>query len=171
MCVENGRFMGRLRLRRDEDGGLRIRAAEPADVEPVMALMRETAEAPAWKREVFEGYVGGGEGVARDKGMMVAEREGRTVGFVAGSVVCGIAELECIVVEQAERGRGIGRKMLEALATWAKGRGAESMELEVRASNENAMKLYAALGFAETARRRGYYREPVEDAVLMTWHL
>jgi ribosomal-protein-alanine N-acetyltransferase len=50
---------------------------------------------------------------------------------------------------------------------WARGVGAWAMELEVRASSEAARGLYRALGFVEQGRRRGYYREPVEDAVLM----
>ena len=41
------------------------------------------------------------------------------------------------------------------------------MILEARASNLAALELYRQLGFAEAGRRRGYYREPAEDAVLM----
>lgn len=171
MCGVNGRFMGGQRLRSEGGEGLLIRAAEAADVEALMCLARATPEAPQWKREVFEAYGGGESDAGVWKGMMVAENGGKVVGFVAGSVVCGVAELESIVVEEALRGKGLGRRMLEALARWAKERGAESMELEVRASNGSALRLYEALGFAETARRRGYYRAPDEDAVLMTWYL
>jgi ribosomal-protein-alanine N-acetyltransferase len=49
--------------------------------------------------------------------------------------------------------------------------GARGMELEVRAASVGALELYRSLGFAERGRRRRYYREPIEDAVLMTAEL
>ena len=41
------------------------------------------------------------------------------------------------------------------------------MELEVRAGSAGAIGLYEGLGFVGVGRRRGYYRDPVDDAVLM----
>jgi ribosomal-protein-alanine N-acetyltransferase len=50
---------------------------------------------------------------------------------------------------------------------WSRALGAAVIELEVRASGDGALTLYRLLGFVEQARRRGYYRNPTEDAVLM----
>jgi ribosomal-protein-alanine N-acetyltransferase len=51
------------------------------------------------------------------------------------------------------------------------GRGAGEILLEVREGNEAALGLYGSLGFREEGRRKGYYGEPVEDAVLMRMKL
>jgi ribosomal-protein-alanine N-acetyltransferase len=45
--------------------------------------------------------------------------------------------------------------------------GARSAHLEVRPSNEAALRLYRSAGFEEVLRRPGYYREPAEDALVM----
>jgi ribosomal-protein-alanine N-acetyltransferase len=50
---------------------------------------------------------------------------------------------------------------------WAQRQGARRMELEVRISNRAAIALYERAGFVQDGRRRGYYRDPEEDAVLM----
>jgi ribosomal-protein-alanine N-acetyltransferase len=50
---------------------------------------------------------------------------------------------------------------------WSRNAGASELELEVRESSEGALALYRSLGFVEQARRREYYRNPTEDAVLM----
>jgi ribosomal-protein-alanine N-acetyltransferase len=49
--------------------------------------------------------------------------------------------------------------------------GGTKMLLEVRASNGAALRLYERLGFSQTGRRRGYYADPVEDAVLLSLQL
>jgi ribosomal-protein-alanine N-acetyltransferase len=52
---------------------------------------------------------------------------------------------------------------------WSREReAAQVIELEVRASSMSALALYSSLGFTEQGRRRGYYRDPIEDAVLMS---
>jgi ribosomal-protein-alanine N-acetyltransferase len=99
--------------------------------------------------------------------VFVAEVEGSVVGFVVVSCAAGVAEVESVAVMGSVRRQGVGRALCVAAMEWARGRGAERMELEVRASGEAALGLYRALGFVEVGRRRGYYRGPVEDAVLM----
>lgn len=59
--------------------------------------------------------------------------------------------------------------MLELL-TRARSRGMACSTLEVRASNEAAIKLYESLGYIETARRKAYYPDNREDAVVMWLH-
>jgi len=57
--------------------------------------------------------------------------------------------------------------LIDAAIAEAESRGAESMFLEVRESNRAARALYASRGFEEISRRRGYYRTPVEDALVL----
>ncbi|HEY8996258.1 MAG TPA: GNAT family N-acetyltransferase, partial [Edaphobacter sp.] len=62
---------------------------------------------------------------------------------------------------------GVGGALCEAVVSWCAGEGARWVELEVRRSSAEAQALYRRLGFVEVGVRKGYYREPVEDAVLM----
>ena len=63
--------------------------------------------------------------------------------------------------------RGLGRRLFHALAAELRAAGVTELVLEVRASNRPALGFYRSLGFARTGLRRGYYADPVEDAVLM----
>lgn len=78
------------------------------------------------------------------------------------------AQVHNLVVDPAFRRRGLGRRLLMAALGLAAREGSRSAHLEVRESNEAARALYAALGFREVGRRRGYYESPVEDAVLLS---
>jgi len=71
-----------------------------------------------------------------------------------------------MVVAKLSRRRGIGEGLLEEILRRARNDGSPAVWLEVRESNRPALGLYEKHGFSETGRRRGYYAEPVEDAVL-----
>ena len=62
---------------------------------------------------------------------------------------------------------GWGGRLCGAVIEWCREQGAAAVELEVRAASEGAIALYRGLGFVAVGRRPGYYREPVDDAVLM----
>ena len=85
--------------------------------------------------------------------------------------VAGEGELLRIAVDPAVRGRGLGRKLLEAVTETAGEDGIQTIFLEVRESNRAAVNLYRSAGFREIGRRRGYYHNPPEDAILMELHL
>lgn len=76
-------------------------------------------------------------------------------------------ELQRIGVDPESRGKGIGRKLMEAMFTIARMKGVRIMSLEVRESNEKARNLYESCGFKQEAVRRGYYHNPTEDALIM----
>lgn len=147
----------------------------------MLALEREVAEAPHWSRRDYAGIfdvAGGDEGGKGDAGVVrclfTVWAGGDLRGFSVGSVwsVGGAralprGELESVAVGEAARRRGIGRALCVAVLDWCGDRGAERVELEVRAGSEDAQMLYRELGFRETGRRRSYYSDPVEDALLM----
>jgi ribosomal-protein-alanine N-acetyltransferase len=84
------------------------------------------------------------------------------------------AHLLDLVVAPAFQRQGWARVMLDALALWARGQGAERLWLEVRASNERAQKIYLQRGFARVGMRKDYYRldhGQREDAVVMNLQL
>lgn len=108
---------------------------------------------------------------------LAATREGRFSftlerpgGFLMAQVVAGEAELLTLAVDPGARRQGIGRALVAGFLAEAKARGAESAFLEVAEGNAPARALYAAMGFAETGRRRGYYKGAgrQEDAILMS---
>ncbi len=73
------------------------------------------------------------------------------LGFSVGKLVAGVCDLESIAVTPDFRGQGIGRALLVAVADWAQANAATRIELEVRASNIRAIKLYERAGL----RREG----------------
>jgi ribosomal-protein-alanine N-acetyltransferase len=92
-------------------------------------------------------------------------------GTVAGYVIALAAADECeilnIAVSATSRRTGLGGTLLDSALERAAARGAEQFYLEVRESNEAAKRLYASRGFNELSRRRKYYRDPVEDALVL----
>lgn len=99
--------------------------------------------------------------------LLAAEEDGRLIGYGAVCVIAGEGEIQRIAVLEGYRQGGRGRKLLAALAAAAKERGAGAMTLEVRESNQPARRLYLSAGFTEEARRKDYYRNPKEDAIIM----
>lgn len=72
-----------------------------------------------------------------------------------------------IAVLPAERKQGIGGMLLDTMLNRGREVGAQTIFLEVRQSNTNAMRLYQSRGFTVIGKRRNYYRHPREDAVCM----
>jgi len=145
-------------------GAVRVREAGAADLAGVLALERDVAEAPHWAEGVYREIVSG-SGIPRR--LFVAEAEGLLLGFAVGVVTGDSAELESVAVRGDARRRGVGRALCDAVAEWCRSQGATALELEVRAASAEAMALYEGLGFVSVGRRREYYREPVDEAVLM----
>ncbi|HYP28537.1 MAG TPA: ribosomal protein S18-alanine N-acetyltransferase [Blastocatellia bacterium] len=97
----------------------------------------------------------------------LASNRGGVVGFFAGWVIEDELHVNNIASHPEFRRLGIGQSLLEAGIDQGKQRGVAHVLLEVRASNEAAQSLYRKLGFNFVARRRDYYRLPVEDAFVM----
>jgi ribosomal-protein-alanine N-acetyltransferase len=151
--------------------GLRVRVADAADLAGVLAMERGIAEAPHWGEAEYSAILSAGRDGSVQRCLLVAEAAGRLLGFAVGKVIGsraeGVAELESVAVKAAARRGGVGRELCGAVIAWCREHGATAVELEVRAGSRGAIALYAGLRFAVAGRRAGYYREPVEDAVLM----
>jgi ribosomal-protein-alanine N-acetyltransferase len=99
---------------------------------------------------------------------VVAEGDdGALLGWAGVLVIAETAEILTVGVVPPARRCGLARRMLAVLYTEAISRGATEMFLEVRVDNASAQKLYAAEGFIELGRRRGYYGNGTVDAVVM----
>ena len=93
--------------------------------------------------------------------------------FVAMKGVDEVHLLNLTVAPQWQ-GQGWGRVMLDALAQWSRGQGAQWLWLEVRASNERAQMIYASHGYRKVGERKNYYPDAGgkrEDAVVMSLKL
>jgi N6-L-threonylcarbamoyladenine synthase/protein kinase Bud32 len=103
----------------------------------------------------------------RGRAWFVADSPWGIVGYA------GLMEVELdghimnLAVRPDVRGSRLGGALLSALIAEARSRGIERLTLEVRPSNAAAVALYAAAGFKEEGRRRGYYSETGEDALIM----
>ena len=136
-----------------------IRSAVLDDVPALLAIEREAASAAHWTREQYGRLVETGI-------VLVAEDGGNISGFLCAKHVAGDWEIENMVVAKQGRRRGLGGALLDELLRRARNDGGAAVWLEVRESNHPARRLYEKHGFRETGRRGGYYRDPVEDAVL-----
>jgi ribosomal-protein-alanine N-acetyltransferase len=90
------------------------------------------------------------------------------LGFMGVWFMVDEAHVSSIAVRVSHRRMGVGEHLVLAGLDLAIDRNAEFMTLEVRASNAAAVALYAKCGFTEVGRRKGYYSDNKEDAVLMT---
>jgi ribosomal-protein-alanine N-acetyltransferase len=145
------------------DGQWVLRRAVQKDLPQMRALALGIAAAPHWSESVWNSIL------QQDsvRFCAVAECSGEVLGFVVSAMVDGVAELESVVVETMSRRRGIGMALCRSAMDWARAKGASSIELEVRESSHGARAMYASLQFSQQGRRRSYYREPTEDAILM----
>lgn len=98
----------------------------------------------------------------------VCELGDEIVGHVVMSVSIGEAHLLNICIGPKWQGRGLGRRLLRRMLRIARERNADTMFLEVRASNDCARGLYESEGFGEIGRRRDYYPTHTgrEDAIV-----
>ena len=138
-----------------------IRRMTLRDVGGVHAIEQATFAKP-WKREDFVREMT----VNKCARYLVAEEAGEIVGFAGAWIVLDEAHITNIAVEESRRGRGIGRKLTEALLQYAANLGVCYATLEVRRSNQRAQKLYQSLGFEYVGVRKRYYADNGEDAFL-----
>lgn len=94
--------------------------------------------------------------------------DGTVTGYICLKLVLDEAEILDVAVSGAQRGKGIGRALVEWALSFCREKGVSTIFLEVRAGNREAISLYRSLGFNESGRRSRYYDDG-EDAVLMQY--
>ena len=99
---------------------------------------------------------------------LAAVEEGRVAGYVGLMYVLDEGYISNVAVDPAFRRRGIARALLQELERRCRELELAFMTLEVRASNTPAIALYESLGYGQVGRRKNYYKNPSEDAILMT---
>jgi len=100
--------------------------------------------------------------------------DGDTVaGYIGSQTVMGETDMMNVAVHPDFRRKGIAEALVNTLVDNLKQMGSHCLTLEVRASNTPAISLYEKLGFSEIGRRKNYYRNPREDALILRkeWEL
>lgn len=142
---------------------IHFRTLLPEDAEGVARVERESFPTP-WSREDFW------REASNDFACyIVVLADEAIIGFGGCWISFEEAQVTNIALTASQRGRGLGKVLMEKLMRAAAERGAERMTLEVRPSNTPALRLYEGLGFAAIGVRKKYYQDNDEDAILM-WH-
>lgn len=141
-----------------------IRAATPADLDPIMAIERAEFPTDAWSAGMMREELDSPHGH-----YLVEEDAGRIRGYAGLRAPARAADgdVQTIAVSGAHRGAGLGRALLRALISEADARHVRDLFLEVRADNPVAQALYASEGFEEVGRRAAYYQPDGVDALVM----
>ena len=140
---------------------MELRRAAARDVSGIAAIEEICFSDPWCERDIL-GYVSTEGGMC-----FVALREGRVIAYILGRLIAPEAEIYRIAVLPEERRRGVGYRLLDLAMKTERGRGLETVFLEVRSENTAAINLYTAYGFERAGIRKKYYKDPVDDAIIM----
>jgi len=145
-----------LRLRALRLRALRLRALADAPSAFGSTLAREEAfPADVWQERTTDGAAG------EDRVTYVAEDGGRWIGMATGLMEPGgRLDLVGMFVAPAARGQRLGAALVEAVAAWARGRGAARLHLWLTMTNEPALRLYRRSGFHPTGRTQALDHTP-----------
>ena len=97
---------------------------------------------------------------------LVAMDGERLAGYVGSQTVLGESDMMNLAVDPDYRRKGLGKELILSLIEALRQRESRCLTLEVRDSNAPARALYEGLGFQEIGRRKNYYRNPKEDALI-----
>lgn len=139
----------------------RIRPASAEDAAELAELERRCFSDP-WSAEAFRATLDtpGGAGFVAEGGRGLA-------GYVLSLNAGRVAEVLNVAVAPDARRRGLARRLLACAVAALEAEGVREMFLEVRESNAAALRLYEGAGFGRIGRRKGYYRRPAEDALVL----
>jgi [ribosomal protein S18]-alanine N-acetyltransferase len=161
---------------------VRVRPAEPADLARLVEIASHSATAAQWNETEYLKLFATDRPRAQTQGnsqsidpnikvqprtALVVEQQGSVVGFIVGRQVEDEWEIENIAVTDAARRCGLGSRLVGELLDLVRTRGGKSVFLEVRESNRAARSLYEKWAFLEVGRRKMYYQNPAEDALVL----
>lgn len=138
-----------------------IRRASAADV-PALAGIERACFSDPWSAAGLLETV-----QTETTDVFVALKSGTAVGYAMARSAGLEGEILNLAVLPADRKRGVGQALLEAVLQPMAKRGVREAYLEVRESNADAIGLYRRNGFRPVGIRAGYYRNPGEDALVL----
>jgi ribosomal-protein-alanine N-acetyltransferase len=134
------------------------------DVTEIVAIEKLCFPDP-WPRSAFEDILGNS-----DHGALVAVQENKIVGYGCYLIIVNEAHLTNLAVIPEARRKGLAKLMLNQILEITESARCEYIILEVRPRNESAIAFYENAGFKLLYRRPRYYRNPVEDALVMVYY-
>lgn len=140
---------------------IELRAMARGDLLDVVAIER-LCFGDRWNVQAFAGEL---DNPASSYFVLV--EDGRVIGYCGYWLILDEAHITTIAVHPAQQRRHLGELLLAHLIDHASRAGAKWLTLEVRVSNKGAQKLYEKYGFTGLGRRRGYYQDDGEDALVM----
>lgn len=140
---------------------MEIRKLEEKDLEQVSIIEKNIFSDP-WSKKSFADVL-----EREDVLFLVAEENERILGYIGVYISLDEGEITNVAVEESQRKKGIGEKLLDELIMKLEERDVISIFLEVRFSNTPALSLYKKKGFKEVGIRKGFYDKPKEDAIIM----
>ena len=138
-----------------------IRRMRESDLEGAARLEKRYFSVP-WTREQLGESLQSGQYL-----FLVAEENGQVAVYAGLLRVMDEGDVTNVVVDEAYRGKGLGTRLMAALLEEGRGCGMKEFTLEVRVSNQRAIRLYESLGFVQEGIRKRFYERPVEDALIM----
>jgi ribosomal-protein-alanine N-acetyltransferase len=142
-----------------------IRKMLDSDLPEVMRLERELFTDP-WQEEMFRQEL-----EAESAYLLETSEEKKLIGYVCALQILDEFMITNIAVRNEEQQKGYGKKLLLYLTGEMVKQGCKRCFLEVRAKNFHAIEFYKRQGFETIGRRKNYYREPVDDALVMKLEL
>lgn len=147
----------------DRFRSIEIVEMEPEHLETLTLLEQEAFPEQPWKYEGLLEELSNPLAVFR-----VALLDGKIAGYVGMHHIVDEGYITNVAVFPQYRRMGVGTKLIKALIKYAKANDLTMLTLEVRVSNEGAIALYEKLGFEDEGVRPDFYRDPDEDARIMT---
>ena len=142
-----------------------IRRVESCDVEAILAIQAVSPEIAQWTLWDYERVARG------EMAGWVAGEAGQVIGFLIARQAGSDIEILNLAVRTDARRRGAGAALLAEVMGWARVIHAERVLLEVRASNQAALRFYERHHFQAIGRRERYYVAPPDDALVLTLKL
>lgn len=155
---------------------VRVRPATPDDLPRLVEIASHSATAAQWNQAEYVKLFATDEPEAQSqvepqsRTTLVVEQSGSVVGFIVGRHVEDEWEIENIAVSGSARRCGLGSRLVGELLDLVRSRGGKSVFLEVRESNRAARSLYEKWAFLEVGRRKMYYQNPAEDALILKFN-
>lgn len=142
-----------------------IRPFEDKDLDEVIQIENVSVPIP-WSKESYQNEIHN-----QWASYFVCERNGEIIGYSGVWHVFEEANITTIVVRKDCRREGIGLQLMDTMEKTVRNKNAERLMLEVRPSNTPALTLYYGLGFIQISRRKAYYPDNQEDALILCKYL
>lgn len=153
------------------EGLIRIRPLTAADLDAVLEIQSSAPEASQWRRDEYSRMISTELAASSALFLWGGENAGQLVAFLITRQISEEVEILNLAVAPAARRRGMGSQLLRHALAAAKRDGARRAFLEVRESNQAAVAFYQRFGFSGAGRRKQYYRDPPEDALILRTNL